>query len=586
MAEINITTVRDMIDSSFYEEDTNTVNFKMIQNVLYILARQLRILQRHVSLERARRLYMLQGEIKVTEIKVHSKVPKDSSPEGRDGKKGGGSPENKGTKGGPGDQGEKRGLGEKGSKGGQGSKGGPGEKGSKGGQGAQGISGRKEDKGSPDTTGSKGSPKGRQGTPQDQGLQENQGAKGGQGTADSKKKPGGQTKGDEAGEEGGVKQSSDKSATKSSKGKTTDPSAADDATTLKAATGKSQGKSGDRKGGKKGDDDDMDVLQEKLLVVSRTSSTDGGRGTVATLDQFRNMVSQIRELQAKFGLEDTLDTEALRGALHKETSLSHPIAAVNMSSRLEAAERKLAAIMPIVTDLAEKTPGIDMDAAYDDIFLRPLKTSSSRTGAAGSDEDDQEAATAEGPITGPKQESDEESLEMDAPDAKFALLDPSIKGVTHIEMNEGLEEIYDVVMKIITGASKTQYNAADGAMKRTQKVDARLDQAMKVGDAFTKLDTSVDEYTEKITDLDGRLTTQMTSYQDELMQMQHNLESGLDTMAEVLAAPTEDAAAIAELNGYFTNFQFDIERTLERQQELRTLQMEYSANLDVTNHDK
>ncbi|KAI8428991.1 hypothetical protein MSG28_007580 [Choristoneura fumiferana] len=135
-------------------------------------------------------------------------------------------------------------------------------------------------------------------------------------------------------------------------------------------------------------------------------------------------------------------------------------------------------------------------------------------------------------------------------------------------------------MKIITGASKTQYNAADGAMKRTQKVDARLDQAMKVGDAFTKLDTSVDEYTEKITDLDGRLTTQMTSYQDELMQMQHNLESGLDTMAEVLAAPTEDAAAIAELNGYFTNFQFDIERTLERQQELRTLQMEYSANLD------
>lgn len=34
----------------------------------------------------------------------------------------------------------------------------------------------------------------------------------------------------------------------------------------------------------------------------------------------------------------------------------------------------------------------------------------------------------------------------------------------------------------------------------------------------------------------------MTSYQDELMQMQHSLESGLDYMAEVLAAPTEDTA--------------------------------------------
>lgn len=41
--------------------------------------------------------------------------------------------------------------------------------------------------------------------------------------------------------------------------------------------------------------------------------------------------------------------------------------------------------------------------------------------------------------------------------------------------------------------------------------------------------------------------------------------------------------AIAELNGYFTCFQFDMERTLERQDDLKTLQIEYSTNLDVTN---
>lgn len=156
---------------------------------------------------------------------------------------------------------------------------------------------------------------------------------------------------------------------------------------------------------------------------------------MATLDQFRDMVTQIRELQAQFGLEDTLDDEALRSILYRETSLSHPIAAVNMSSRLKAAEKKLAAIMPIVTELAEKTPGIEMDAPYNDIFLRPLKTSSSKAGEDGIDEYDQAVSTAKGtPLTSLKQESDEESLEMDAPDAQFALLDPSIKGVTHVEM--------------------------------------------------------------------------------------------------------------------------------------------------------
>lgn len=72
---------------------TNTVNFKMIQNVLYILARQLRILQRHVSLEHTRRLHMVENEIRVTEIKVHSKRPKDTSPDTSTSKRGDGSPE-------------------------------------------------------------------------------------------------------------------------------------------------------------------------------------------------------------------------------------------------------------------------------------------------------------------------------------------------------------------------------------------------------------------------------------------------------------------------------------------------------------
>lgn len=54
----------------------NIVNFKLIQTVLYLLARHLRILDRRVSINIGAFIDLPSSTLSVTEIKVHAEIPK------------------------------------------------------------------------------------------------------------------------------------------------------------------------------------------------------------------------------------------------------------------------------------------------------------------------------------------------------------------------------------------------------------------------------------------------------------------------------------------------------------------------------
>ncbi|XP_061728558.1 uncharacterized protein LOC133533570 isoform X2 [Cydia pomonella] len=76
MANFNILTVREMIDASFGETDSNCpVNLKMVGSVLFILARRMELLKRHFKVEVHQKIAP-KSTFVVTEIKIHTKGKK------------------------------------------------------------------------------------------------------------------------------------------------------------------------------------------------------------------------------------------------------------------------------------------------------------------------------------------------------------------------------------------------------------------------------------------------------------------------------------------------------------------------------
>ncbi|CAH2075351.1 unnamed protein product, partial [Iphiclides podalirius] len=77
MSNLSIMSVRELIDMAFGESDGNVINFKIIQTVLYLLARQLRVLGRNVEVDLDPALGVTsRTTINVTEIKMQAAVPK------------------------------------------------------------------------------------------------------------------------------------------------------------------------------------------------------------------------------------------------------------------------------------------------------------------------------------------------------------------------------------------------------------------------------------------------------------------------------------------------------------------------------
>ncbi|XP_052738606.1 uncharacterized protein LOC112044539 [Bicyclus anynana] len=74
MSDSSIMSVRDMIDTCFGEPDANTVNFKLMQTILYLLARQLRLLERQVAIKFASNLAPRRSSLSITEVKLKAKV--------------------------------------------------------------------------------------------------------------------------------------------------------------------------------------------------------------------------------------------------------------------------------------------------------------------------------------------------------------------------------------------------------------------------------------------------------------------------------------------------------------------------------
>lgn len=87
--------------------------------------------------------------------------------------------------------------------------------------------------------------------------------------------------------------------------------------------------------------------------------------SIVTQEQFEALANVVRELQGRFApvaKPDFPENAQLMQDLRKGASLTDAMAALQLSARLEAAEKSLQQMMGLVTDLAVKS-GIDTKVA-------------------------------------------------------------------------------------------------------------------------------------------------------------------------------------------------------------------------------
>ncbi|OWR54411.1 Glutamine-rich protein 2 [Danaus plexippus plexippus] len=594
MSNYSLLTIQEMIDSAFGEEKQNVVNFKLLHTIFFILASQLRLLQRKVEVEIDPYMARVPSTLSVTEVKIKANVPKKRKKPKASGGGGGSS----GSSGGGG--------------GGRKGKGGVGES-------AKGIGG---------------------GRLREQTRDRNELA------------------GEDIAEKSETDKSSeitstDKTTSKSTTDKTTSSSIFKTSTSLSSKTEKSSiDKSSEMKSTikdsteatteslkKKFSSQDYHQLleiieqqreQELRVVNQRADSreeakklptpmasldemvervpTDTGVEaktdkrdqplSVVTQDQYDRLAKQVRELQEKFGTvgrAEFPENIELMQELRRGASLTDAMAALQLSARVEAAEKALEQMMTLVTDVA-KQKGVDIstllekdgaDVETEVLFGGP---GSSEMGQKSSRKKSQKQlrgirkSTVVTPYEkveiGPPTTSGEAIQEIDAryedipPSGDSDILTPAFKPnlVTHQELDDAMALLHDTLLKAVTINIGKSSSSADSALNIATRLERKLNDALNLNTRMDDLETLVTEYATQINSLDTGLSAYMTDYQEQLTQMQHDLEVGLESMSEAIANTGGDTAAAAELNTNITNLQMEFDTANIKQKNLKDQQ--------------
>ncbi|XP_050669447.1 myosin-9-like isoform X2 [Leptidea sinapis] len=337
--------------------------------------------------------------------------------------------------------------------------------------------------------------------------------------------------------------------------------------------------------------DTMEVQYEKLLIVERVPSDEAkerensraARYSVVTQEQFDELSKAVRDIQEKFmpiGKAELPENMQLMKELRRGASLTDAMAALQLSARLEAAETSLQRIMGLITTLAAsqeknrelETGGIEKEKSK----RRGVKKATSRSLPIKSS-----ASLKTYDLTGEEnegehiKETDEHVTDEDVPQ----VVPPNL--ITYEDLDQAMQELQDsILLTVNCKAAKTAENA-ESALKTAKNLENKLEGAIRLEDRMNQVEELVAQYVEEINKMDMTLASQMTNYQEELTQMEHDLEMGLEALAEALANTGGDSTAAAELNANFIELQAEFDYSNKRQNELKETQTYLALDLQA-----
>ncbi|XP_041976381.1 autophagy-related protein 23-like isoform X2 [Aricia agestis] len=465
MTESNIMSIREMINTAFGEQEVNKVNFKLIQTILYILARQLRLLERQVGVNIELGSAKPSSSISITEVKLQAKV---SKPKKR-----------KGSKSAKTDEADKNIMVDE----------------------------------NVEAEITKDKPIGT--------------------AAERKSTKKTEIKRAQKSNEASMKRRDEITKEERRKERANSREQAENSPTPMASL------------------DSFEYTQyEKLLVVDRVSKEEAIKKTaetqrlqIVTQEQFDQLNNKVKALEKQLSENSAALPENMQLMKESERAVStdDKIPAFSLlSSRLNAAETTITKLMNIVTDFASKKDSLEN---YDS---NTIKSQSGRL----------ESRSKQDTTSGTQK-----------------------RWTTHSDIDEALEVIEEDIMNQVKNITDKTVSNAENALRVARNLENELDSALNLGSRMEELENLVSVYAEQINTLDTNLSSQMSNYQEQLTQMQHDLECGIESMLETAANSASDPIAVAELNTNFTNLQNEIDFThtnqkkLEENQELLSFEL-------------
>ncbi|CAH2236128.1 jg15122 [Pararge aegeria aegeria] len=338
--------------------------------------------------------------------------------------------------------------------------------------------------------------------------------------------------------------------------------------------------------------DSMEVQYEKLLVVERVPVEEAekkigrlrdGKMTelnIVTQKDFDELAHIVKEMQTKFGLVgEAQENMQLMQDVQRSSSMTDAMAALQISARIENLEKALKLMDSMITNLAIKTDIKIKQQPEGKINTFPVQQIK-RGGDTPETKVIYDAPRDSSYISGKSGRETEDMYELSKPplieteDPVMELLKglPKTNNINMAELDDATQELYDDLIQTVGNLTNKAISKADDALKTACKLEAKLDTAIDVDTRMENLEMFVSEYTGKINRLDANLSSQMSNYQEQLTQMQHDLEGGLEAMAEALANPPTETPGVEELNANFTNLQIQFDIANMRQKDLQESQ--------------
>ncbi|XP_047986356.1 uncharacterized protein LOC125226416 isoform X2 [Leguminivora glycinivorella] len=284
--------------------------------------------------------------------------------------------------------------------------------------------------------------------------------------------------------------------------------------------------------------------KENLLIVSPQGRIP--RISVVTKEQFDELAHAVHELEARFdptiGIPNFPENAEFLKALRSGASLTDTMAAFQMSARLQAFEKALEIMTCLLTELAKKTPGVNVSPFHE------LETNFARGGVL--------------------------------KDINLPRRDEPVKAdwISRHEFNNAMHELYDEVMQVV----KKGFKPTGTDTKNTELLLAQLErkiESVNYRERIENLEAEITEYAEKFINLDFSLSSQIGSYQEQLTQMQYQLETGIENMVDKVAQIRTAPEALKELNIRLDSLQQDLENTTAELKDLKAFQNNMTLDL-------
>ncbi|KAI8428987.1 hypothetical protein MSG28_007579 [Choristoneura fumiferana] len=294
-------------------------------------------------------------------------------------------------------------------------------------------------------------------------------------------------------------------------------------------------------------------LSKDRLLIGRAPEL-----SVVTKEQFEKLVAQVNELRERFnpvGVPEFPENIEIMKSLRRGASLTDAMAALQISARLEAFEKAFGIMISLLTTLALKTPGVNLkdfrDLAKDYGVEVPHEIE----------------------IIELKRESPESVLEEEPKDCV------TYEELELVIVDHAMVELHDEVISSMKKLTVTAQADTDKNKQIVREIEQHLSMLLNFGERFEQLEAEVAQYSDKVNAIDTTLSSQITSFQEHLAQMQFDLETGLENLSEALANASTDPEVIAELNRNLTALKEDLEFAASRQKESKDFQNDMALDL-------